>query len=112
MKKSNFRSRFLAVGAAWAVAGRFRGRVWRRGVEQGSYGRGQGYGRGQEGHDGEKDGMGQEKEDGMDGKMALHGIPTIGDNQDQHGHCKHILGLEMQKELGADPCLMSLERPL
>ena len=84
--KENFKSRILAVGAAWAVAGRFRGRVWRRGVEQGSYGRGQGDGRGQEGHDGEKDGMGQEKEDGMDGEMALHAIPTIGDNHDQHGH--------------------------
>ena len=32
-----------------------------------------------------KDGMGQDK-DGMDGEMALHGIPTIGDDQDQAGH--------------------------
>lgn len=85
-KKLRCKSR-LAVGAAWAVAGRFRGRVWRRGVERGpgSYGRGQRDGRGHVGH-GEKDGMGQEKEDGMDGEMALHAIPTIGDNHDQHGH--------------------------
>ena len=92
-KSGSCKSR-LAVGAAWAVAGRFRGRVWRvkRGPE--SYGRGHhGDGRGQvkdgmghqEGH-GEKDGMVQEKEDGMDGEMALHGIPTIGDNHDQYGH--------------------------
>ena len=82
---TNFKSRILAVGAAWAVAGRFRGAgASSRGP--GSYGRGQGYGRGQEGHDREKDGMGQEKEDGMDGEMALHAIPTIGDNHDQHGH--------------------------
>ena len=85
-KKLRCKSR-LAVGAAWAVAGRFRGRVWRRGVERGpgSYGRGQRDGRGHVRH-GEKDGMGQEKEDGMDGEMALHAIPTIGDNHDQHGH--------------------------
>ena len=35
---------------------------------------------------GEKDGMGHGEEDGMDGEMALHAIPTIGDNHDQHGH--------------------------
>ena len=95
------------VGRGGALQGR-------RGVSRGpgSYGRGQGYGRGQEGHDGEKDGMGQEKEDGMDGEMALHAIPTIGDNHDQHGHWNHILGLEMQKKTVVDPCLMSLERPL
>ena len=93
--KNKSKSARLAGGAAsWAVAGRFRGRVCRvkRGPE--SYGRGhQGDGRGQvkdgmghqEGH-GEKDGMVQEKEDGMDGEMALHGIPTIGDDQDQPGH--------------------------
>ena len=71
------------------------GRVWRRGVERGpgSYGRGQGDGRGhlvlvplEDGMGQEtKDGMGQDK-DGMDGEMALHGIPTIGDDQDQAGH--------------------------
>ena len=91
----------LAVGAgsSWAVAGRFRGRVWRRGVERGpgSYGRGQGDGRGQVGHGEGKDGMGQEKEDGMDGEMALHAIPTIGDNHDQRGHRNHILVLRKCK---------------
>ena len=69
------------VGRGGALQGR-------RGVEQGAGVLRQGAGgrQGQEGHDGEKDGMGQEKEDGMDGEMALHAIPTIGDNHDQHGH--------------------------
>ena len=56
-------------------------------------GRGQGDGRGhlvlvplEDGMGQEaNDGMGQDK-DGMDGEMALHGIPTIGDDQDQPGH--------------------------
>ena len=94
--KNKSKSARLAGGAAsWAVAGRFRGRVCRvkRGPE--SYGRGhQGDGRGQvkdgmghqEGH-WDKDGMVQEKEDGMDGEMALHSIPTMmGDTTCCHKH--------------------------
>ena len=78
------------VGRGRALQGRVLAEM-ERGPE--CYGRGQGDGRGHLVHvpleDGTgqetNDGMGQDK-DGMDGEMALHGIPTIGDDQDQPGH--------------------------
>ena len=85
-KSGSCKSR-LAVGAAWAVAGRFRG-GFGAGASKGGRGPtagGRGTRHGQERY-GEKDGMGHGEEDGMDGEMALHAIPTIGDNHDQHGH--------------------------
>ena len=84
------------VGRGRALQGRVLAEM-ERGPE--CYGRGQGDGRGHlvlvplEDGTGQEtnDGMGQDK-DGMDGEMALHGIPTIGDDQDQAGHWKQILG--------------------
>ena len=78
------------VGRGRALQGRVLAEISRG---PGWYGRGQGGGRGhlvlvplEDGMGQEaKDGMGQDK-DGMDGEMALHGIPTIGDDQDQAGH--------------------------
>ena len=78
------------VGRGRALQGRVLAEISRG---PGWYGRGQGDGRGhlvlvplEDGMGQErKDGMGQDK-DGMDGEMALHGVPTIGDDQDQAGH--------------------------